>query len=176
MNCIVRAWEQHEDELRGFIRKHVNDAVLAEDLLQDVFVKAIAEGARFCALDNARAWLFRVTRNRITDWVRTRKPQEPVPEELAQPEPEDEPVTNLALCLPTALEALPAADREAIELCDLEGLTQAEFARRKGLSLAGAKSRVQRARKRLKQALDEACRPRYDEQGKVCCFESSCCD
>ncbi len=175
MNCVVRAWERHEDELRGFIRKQVNDASVAEDLLQDVFVKAVAAGSRFCELENARAWLFRVTRNRIADWSRTRKPQEPVPEGLAQPEPEDEPVTNLARCLPMALEALPPADREAIEQCDLEGLTQAEFARRKGLSLAGAKSRVQRARKRLKQALDEACRTRYDERGRVCCFESSCC-
>ena len=61
-------------------------------------------------------------------------------------------------------------DREAILLCDIEGMTQAEYATRLGISLPGAKSRVQRARQRLKARLSEACRVRYDERGNVCCF------
>jgi RNA polymerase sigma-70 factor (ECF subfamily) len=57
-----------------------------------------------------------------------------------------------------------------ITLCDIDGLTQAEYARLKGLTPAGAKSRIQRARKRLKQQLKKACQVRYDETGRVCCF------
>ncbi len=174
MNCIVRAWERHESELRGYIRKQVGDGALAEDLLQDVFVRAIAAGRRFCELEDARAWLFRVTRNRITDWWRSRKPLEPVPEQLPQPEAEDEPLRNLARCLPDALERLKPEDRDILEQCDLEGMSQVDYARARGLALPTAKSRIQRARRRLKQALDACCRVRFDEDGRVCCFEGSC--
>ena len=76
----------------------------------------------------------------------------------------------MAACLPRALSELSEEDREAITLCDLEGLNQEDYARMKSLTLPGAKSRVQRARKRLREHLSEACQVRFDEAGKVCCF------
>ena len=174
MKCITDAWDRHESELRGFLHNRLNDADVAEDLLQDVFLKALAENSSFCTLENTRAWLFRVTRNRLIDYYRTRHEHEEVPEELPQETPESEPVVKLSRCLPTALQTLSAEDREAIELCDLDGMTQAEFAELKGLSLPGAKSRIQRARKRLREALKGVCHIIFDEQGKVCCFGVSC--
>jgi len=174
MNCVVDAWQQNEAELRGFIRQQVGDAAVAEDLLQDVFVKAVAQGSRFCTLENVRAWLFRVTRNRIVDWRRSHRAHDPVTEQIAQPEAYEEPVVSLSQCLPRALERLSPADREILEQCDLEGLPQAEYAARHGLSLPAAKSRIQRARRRLKSELDRACHVKLDEQGRVCCFKASC--
>jgi RNA polymerase sigma-70 factor (ECF subfamily) len=53
------------------------------------------------------------------------------------------------------LAELSAEDRETLTLFDLEGLTQEAYAQFKGLSLPGAKSRVQRARKRLRDRADE---------------------
>jgi len=50
-------------------------------------------------------------------------------------------------------------------------MSQAEYAERLGISLPGAKSRVQRARQRLKAQLASACQVSFDEQGKVCCFK-----
>ena len=61
-------------------------------------------------------------------------------------------------------------DLEAITVCDLESLPQEEYARRKGLSLPGAKSRVQRARKRLRQQLTQTCQVRLDSAGQVSDF------
>jgi len=79
-------------------------------------------------------------------------------------------VDRLADCLPRVLGELAEADREAIRLCDIEGLSQQEFAQRQGLSLAAAKSRVQRARRRLRARLVQACQVRFDGEGQVCCF------
>ncbi len=56
--CILRAWNAHESELRNFLRHRAGDAHLADDLLQEVFVKAMQQGKQFCTLDNERAWLF----------------------------------------------------------------------------------------------------------------------
>ncbi len=174
MKCITDAWDRHEQELRGFLYSRLEDADVAEDLLQDVFLKALAENSRFCTLENTRAWLFRVTRNRLIDYYRTRHIHEEVPMELPQEQASVEPVVNLSRCLPKALRELSAEDREAIELCDLDGMTQGEFAVLKGLSTPGAKSRIQRARRRLRESLKTACNIIFDEQGRVCCFDSSC--
>jgi len=68
------------------------------------------------------------------------------------------------------LSELAPEDREAITLCDIEGMSQKDYAARLGLTLPGAKSRVQRARARLKLRLTVACQVTFDASGEVCCF------
>ena len=174
MNCVTQAWNLYEDELRRFLLSRVRNAHLTEDLLQDVFVKALSEGSRFCNLDNPRAWLFRVARNHLIDFQRTHKIHHEVPDEHPEKIENPEPVVNLSKCLPTALSNLSPEDKEIIELCDLEGLNQSQYAEKKGITLAGAKSRIQRARKRLKSELHSACKIILDENGNVCCFDPDC--
>ena len=55
MNCLMTAWHQQEADLRGWLRHRIGNAADAEDLLQDVFLKAMRPGERFCAIVNARA-------------------------------------------------------------------------------------------------------------------------
>lgn len=112
-----------------------------------------------------------MARNLLIDRLRLAKEQVPLPDDLiADGAPETAPVDLLSHCLPRVLSELSAEDREAIVLCDIQGVTQKDFAGRLGLSLPAAKSRVQRARVRLRAQLSEACRVKFDEQGKICCF------
>ena len=53
----MTAWHAHETELQRWLTRHLNDPVAAQDLLQDVFIKALRQGRRFCDVANARAWL-----------------------------------------------------------------------------------------------------------------------
>ncbi|RME26664.1 MAG: sigma-70 family RNA polymerase sigma factor [Deltaproteobacteria bacterium] len=169
--CMLQAWAEHEAELHAFLRARCGDEQLAEDLLQDVFLKALRQGDRFCEVRQARAWLYRVARNALVDRHRVTRPHE-VLGEPAAPEMEDPPpVLDLLDCLPRALEALSEADADIIRRCDLEGMSQADYARQHGLSLPGARSRIQRARRRLKAQLTRACQVRFDESGQVCCVE-----
>ena len=171
--CLMRAWEAHARSLRLWLRHELRDDAQADDVLQDVFIKALRQEKRFCSLENARAWLFEVARNTAADHLRRHRPlREAVelPEDIAAEAPENAAVEGLSQCLPRVLAELSPEDREAIVLCDIEGITQADYAIRLGISLPGAKSRVQRARQRLKARLSEACRVRYDERGNVCCF------
>lgn len=170
MSCLTDAWQRHEAELRRWLRGHARDADEAEDLLQDVFLKAMRQDNKFCQLDNVRAWLFQVARNALTDRYRLARDSIELPDDLAAETDEPAAVESLSACLPRALAELPEEDREAITLCDLEGMNQADYARLKGLTLPGAKSRVQRARKRLREHLTSACQVRFDAAGKVCCF------
>ena len=65
--CLMAAWHAHERQLRGWLIQHVEDHATAQDLLQDVFMKALRQGKGFCDIDNARAWLYEVARNTVTD-------------------------------------------------------------------------------------------------------------
>ena len=170
MNCLMTAWHQHEAELRGWLRHRLRNTVDAEDLLQDVFLKAMRQGERFCAITNARAWLYEVARNALADRLRLARNTVELPEDISADLDEAAAVDSLAACLPRVLSELSPEDREAITLCDLERLPQEEYARRKGLSLPGAKSRVQRARKRLREQLTLSCQVRLDAAGQVSDF------
>lgn len=170
MSCLTDAWNRNERELRAWLRHRLGNPFDAEDLLQTLFLKALRQDRKFCQIENARAWLFEVARNALADHLRLKREQVALPENLAAEEEESATVDSLAACLPRALAELSAEDREAVTLCDLEGMPQADFARLHGLTLPGAKSRVQRARKRLRAHLTDACQVRFDAAGKVCCF------
>lgn len=168
MDCVNDAWERHETELRGFLRRRARSESEAEDLLQEVFLRALRQKNGLCGIDNPRAWLYTTARNLLIDRLRLAKDQVPLPDDLAaEPAEGPPPVDGLSQCLPRALAELSAQDREAITLCDIEGITQQDFARRIGLSLPAAKSRVQRARSRLKAHLTMACQVRFDATGQV---------
>ena len=163
MNCLMQAWHLNEGERLG----NPQDA---DDALQELFLKALRQQERFCEIANARAWLFEVARNALADRLRLSKDMVELPPDLAAPATEVRPVDSLAACLPRVLRELAPDDREAITLCDLGGMTQEAFARQKGLTLPGAKSRVQRAPRRLRERLGRACRVSLEPGGQVSDF------
>lgn len=170
VSCLITAWRTHEAELLNFMRHRLNNPSEAEDLLHDLFLKAWAQGDNFCSVVNARAGLFEVARNTLIDRSRRTRNEVTLPEDIPAIEPEFFAIDGLANCLPRVLSELSEEDREAIQRCDLEGMPQALFAELKGLSLPGAKSRIQRARQRLRAQMSKACQVRLDEAGHVCCF------
>ena len=170
MNCLTTAWTAHQGELRGWLRRQLGNPAEADDLLQDLFLKGLRQGERFCSVHNARAWLFEVARNTLADKLRVARDTVQLPEDLAAPSDELETVDSLTACLPRVLNELSAEDREAITLCDLQGMAQAEFAIARGLSLGAAKSRIQRARQHLKQRMTQVCQVQLDHAGRVSDF------
>jgi RNA polymerase sigma-70 factor, ECF subfamily len=69
------------------------------------------------------------------------------------------------------LRLLSEADREALTLIDVQQVTQVDAARQLGLSVSGMKSRIQRARHRLKTVVEECCRVQLDRRGGVIAYE-----
>ncbi len=170
MNCLTQAWTLHEPQLRGWARHRLGNSTDAEDLLQDVFLLALRQGERFCTVQNARAWLFAVARNTLADRWRVAHSMVDLPKDLANFAEEEDAVDTLAACLPRVLSELTPEDREAITLCDLEGMAQADYAKAKSISLSAAKSRLQRARVRMKQHITVVCRVQWDDTGRVLDF------
>ena len=170
MKCLIHAWHHHEGELRYWLLSKVEKPVDAEDLIQDVFEKAMLQGEQFCSIKNARAWLFRVARNALIDRYRMQQDQVELPDNLTVIEDELDTVDKLSECLPRILSELSDEDNEVITLCDLNGIPQQRYAKMKGISLSATKSRIQRARKRMQHKLEINCQVKRDSAGNVCCF------
>lgn len=166
-SCIQTAWRAHEQELRLYLAHRLGERAAAEDLLQDIFVKAIRQGADFCQLANARAWLFQVTRNALVDYQRLKKDHAELPDDIPAPESHAEPVDALAECLGRVLQELPEEESDIIRQCDLDGVRQQAYADSRGLSLSAAKSRLLRARGRMREAMTVNCQVRFDGAGRV---------
>ncbi len=69
---------------------------------------------------------------------------------------------------------LPETYREALRLTEYQGLSQKELGERLGISFSGAKSRVQRARAKLKQQLLACCHFQFDYAGQIIDYQSRC--
>jgi len=168
--CLINAWDKHESELRNWLISRLGNRDDASDLLQDVFEKVMLQGEGICKVSNMRAWLFQVTRNTLIDSFRLRRETIELPDDLIEAAEESEAVDSLSECIPRVLSELSLDDREVITRCDIEGMSQQDFANMKRLGLPAVKSRIQRARKRLRQTLEKNCQVRFSETGDVCCF------
>ena len=152
--CIAAAWQAHHAELMGDRTHRLSVAATADDVLHDVFVKAIChtvgQGQGFCALDTPRAWLCQAARNTLVDRAQVAHPAEPLPEgadERAAPEQKTPaPVDELANGVSGCLDELTDEDAAILRACDLDGQTTWTFAGTHALPLAAAKSRLLRAR------------------------------
>jgi RNA polymerase sigma-70 factor, ECF subfamily len=167
-----KIWYEYHTNLATFIRSRVaEDAV--DDLLQDVFMRI---HSRLDSLnDNAKleSWLYQITRNAITDYYRSQRKIEEFPEWTEQPQPEEAETIRkeLSSCLEPMIQELPDKYRNAIHMSELENKTQQEVAEQEGISLSGAKSRVQRGRALLKGILEDCCQFELNQKNQILSYE-----
>ncbi len=175
-------WQDFRQRLQAFIRVRVRTEHDAEDILQDVFVKVHQNISSLKDGNRLEAWLFRLTRNTITDYYRRSRPIESIDDDspyltTENPDETDLAIKELARCIKPLLQTLPIKYRHALETVSYKGQTQQALADELNLSLSAAKSRVQRGRKLLKAELLSCCEVEYDHLGNVKDFsnkQSSC--
>lgn len=167
------AWRAYRSELYRFVRARVEDEAAAEDLVHDVLLRAYSQRDTLRDAGQLRPWLFRITRNALIDHYRKRRPTSALPDELAEEgtSESDGAQRELARCIAPFVDALPSRYQEAIVLSEIEGVPQREVAERLGLSLSGAKSRVQRARRMIAAKLLDCCRVELDRRGGILDYE-----
>lgn len=161
----MTAWNENQQALKNWLVKKTGDRDLSEDILQDLFIKALQHKERFCTLTDAKSWLFKIARNSVIDVYRKRKQEiDCIPNQVVQ-EDEKAPIVNLQQCLIRVLSELDEDDKEVIEQCDMQGQSQVNYAQMKGLSLSATKSRIQRARKKLREQMILSCKVQLDQHG-----------
>jgi RNA polymerase sigma-70 factor, ECF subfamily len=180
------AWRELHDQLLGFIARRVRTREDAEDILQEVMLRIHRSSGELEHVERVTGWIYRVAGNAIVDYYRKPARRElPAGWQLDVEGPggsesapvSDEPRTaelrgELARCLAPLIERLPASYRQALVFTELEGVTQAEAAARLGLSVSGMKTRVQRARGRLRNLLLDCCHVELDRRRGVTGYRS----
>jgi RNA polymerase sigma-70 factor (ECF subfamily) len=172
-----RIWEEFQPRLKQFIFKRVPDEQNAEDILQEVFLKIHARIDTLRDEEKLQSWMYQIARNTIADYYREQKAGIALPEAHLLPEEPivgDDVVKDLIPSVKAMVNSLPDEYREALILTEYEGLTQRELAERLSLSFSGAKSRVQRAREKLKAMLLDCCHFEFDRLGKVIDYQPRC--
>ena len=155
---VESIWNEFAAKLGQFIQARVADPGTAEDILHDVFVKFQNRLDEFHDPAKVRGWLILVARNAIIDHYRTRKRTSELSDSLPAEAPENDiEVEELKAIFRQIIYSLSEPYRDALVLTEFEGLTQEELAKRLGISLSGAKSRVQRGREQLKERLLDYC-------------------
>jgi len=173
MIAVEIIWEECGAALRQFILKRVSDETIADDILQEVFVKIQSHIGTLRDVHKIRPWLYQITRNTIIDHYRSRKPMVELPEPLNIEDGfvADDIIDDLTPCIDNMVNRLPDKYRQAIILTVYKGMTQKEMGEKLGISLSGAKSRVQRAREKLKSMLLECCHFELDRLGSVISYK-----
>ena len=180
-----KVWYEFNAQLKLFILKRIPDEHSAEDILQDVFLKIHAHIDGLKNEEKLQGWIYQIARNAIHDYYRSYKATSQLPETLdvAEDLPGDDVIAELIPCIKEMLDSLPNDYRQALILTEYQGLTQKELGEKLGISLSGAKSRVQRAREKMKTMLLDCCHFQFDRLGRVidyqsrcdCCSSHNCC-
>jgi RNA polymerase sigma-70 factor (ECF subfamily) len=165
MKNTENIWNEYNEKLSAFLRTRVdNDAV--EDILQDVFVKIHTRIDTLKEDAKLESWLFQITRNAVIDYYRSKRPTVELPEWIEQEQANEDEIIRkeLSSCLTPMIEQLPDKYLTAVKLSEIENKTQREVAEIEKITLAGAKSRVQRGRSILMGMLHECCK--FELNGK----------
>lgn len=168
-------YNEFDKRLRNFILNRVSDTSIAEDILQEVYIKIHNRIDRLHDTDKLQSWIYQVARNTITDHYRRHKPVVELSDELSLSKQEDaDAASSLAASLRVMIDCLKEKYQEALLLTEYKDLTQQELANQLGISLSGAKSRVQRAREHLKNILLDCCHFEFDRLGKIIDYHPRC--
>ncbi len=170
--------DEFQQKLRAFIRRRVSDTEDAADLQQDILLK-LHNHAEKLDDEKVQAWVYKVARNAIIDYYRTRKIKVSAPEVLESlpHEPTEEAAGELLACMRNMMQSLPDDFRTALFMSDIDARPQQEIADSLGISLSGAKSRIQRGRQKLRSLMMECCHIELDKHGNVVehiCRNSEC--
>jgi len=162
-------WQSLRGSLGSYIRRRIRSPQDAEDILQEVLLKTLKGIATLKDPTALAPWAYRIAQNAIADYYRRARPADALAPDTPDPQAEAAEDLNreLAGCLAAMIEDLPEPYREALILVERDGMTQREYATRCGLSVSGAKARVQRARRTLKAKLLGCCRVELDRLGNV---------
>ena len=174
---IERIYLDFDADLRRFLRNRVSDPAAVDDVLQETYLRIHRYANSLRQNDRLQSWVYQITRNALVDYYRRQRDNVELPESLAMPDDSDDDnlaARELAGSMRRLIGCLPEKYQQALLLTEFEGLKQHELAEHLGLSLSGAKSRVQRAREKLRETLLDCCHVELDRRGQVLSYAPNC--
>lgn len=161
-------WKEFNVQLLGFIKSRVNNEEIARDILQEVFIKIHQKIHSIKDDSKITSWVYQITRNTIIDLYRKNKVkttefflEEVLPERIELQN------SDFSKFIIPFIKLLPKKDQEILNTISFGNVSQKEYAKRHNLSYSATKSRVQRARAKLKKSFTECCDIQHDNYGNI---------
>jgi RNA polymerase sigma-70 factor, ECF subfamily len=176
-STLETLWNQFHDHLYRFISSRLSNEQDTEDIIQEVFLRIHTHLETIRDINKLESWIYQIARNSIIDYYRSQRklvdlePDLPIEDEY----PEEDIAESLAPSIREVVQALPEPYRQALLLTEYQGLSQQKMAETLGISLSGAKSRVQRARQKVKDILLACCHFEFDLRGALYEVRQHCC-
>ena len=153
--------ENHRQFL-AFIEKRVNDRALAEDILQDAFVRSLEKGGEVRDETSSVAWFYRMLRNAVIDQYRRAGARNRALESFARElegavEPPPEMHDAICGCVSRLASTLKPEYADAIQRVEVDGVPVSEYAAGAGITANNAAVRVFRAREALRKQVKASC-------------------
>jgi RNA polymerase sigma-70 factor (ECF subfamily) len=160
------------NQFLNFVRRRVDDPAVAEDILQNAFLKVLESGDQLRKDGSVVAWFYRILRNSVIDEYRRRSVRNEAMErwlrELPVDGPADETADDVAcLCIDKALDDLAPSYCKLLRAVDLGETSLAAYAESQGITAGNAAVRAHRARTALRKQLERCC---------GACAEHNCLD
>lgn len=161
-----QVWDLHANDIKYFILSKVKNEMLAEDLLQDTFIKIHTKLDTLKETAKLKPWVFSIARYTVLDYFRSHKIDQNVVEDVSTMQ-EVNPEHTREDCLHGIIKSLPKKYKIPLILADIQGLKQAQIAERLQLPLSTVKSQIQRARKLITQGFVDCCDFKINDHGHL---------
>ena len=167
---VEQVWRDFHQQLLNYIVKQVGVVDVAEDILQDVFIKVNQRIAQIEDKEKLVSWLYTICRNTMYDYFRKNKTEQSKylavnMEDIISDEQDKSKQESLYKCITTLINELDESYRQVLKDSEINGLKQTLIAEKNHLSLSATKSRVGRGKIKLKEKLKRCCEFDFSESG-----------
>ena len=171
---VVAVLVENHRRFLGFLEKRVGSREVAEDLLQETFVRGLPRAGQLRDEESVIAWFYRALRNALVDYYRKRAAESRALEGVARENSEliDDPelMDAVCKCAGSLLSTLQKPYAEALKEVDLGGRSVADYAKAAGITANNASVRLHRAREALRKSVVKCCGTCADHG----CLDCSC--
>jgi RNA polymerase sigma-70 factor, ECF subfamily len=168
---IFEIWEEYKSSLYGYIKKRVTDEDDAKDILQDVLLKSYQYCSNGKTVIYLKSWLYKITQNSIIDYHKKANKNISISFDLVEANGEKSILGEASDYIKVLLKLLPKDYATPLYMSDIEGISQENISKSLGLTLPNTKSRIQRARVKLKERFLECCVVSFGENGEMVSFD-----
>jgi len=153
-----KLYAQFRKPLLYFITSKVRDKNIAEDLLQEVFIKAYNNFSSLKEKDKVQSWLYKIATNIVIDYVRKKQVPNIENTQMHLEEELQESILNeLSCCLKTCINTLPNTQKNVLEAVYFNEMTLVEYSNTNNLNLSTVKSHAKRAKHKIKDIFNKFC-------------------
>ncbi len=160
-------WEDYHQDIKRFIFSKVKDEQVADDLLQEVFIKVHTKIDQLADHSKLKSWLFTIAHNTTMDFFKRDTLVESMKEDRITVVAESNEDHSEQDCLPGIINHLPSKYKRPLYMADIKGVKQTDIAKKLKIPLSTIKSQIQRGRKLIVQGYMDCCDYQLNGKGKL---------